>query len=243
MGLLLQSTIGEQLEQAIWLGFPTSNNEAEYEAILVELSLALTLSASKLETCSDSQLVIRKIQGEYEAKDEHMARCLNDTEVQYVLAELHEGVCGNHVGGRTLAHRAHWQEYYWPTMKQDAANYVKRCDQCQRHAPIPHISHMPSKFLLMATDYFNKWVEAEAYANIKDKDVSRTLPFAIAYGMNAVIPMEVDMPTARTIVQGQRNDNLELERHLNWADKARGNAAIRMASYKQRAITHYNWKV
>ena len=61
--------------------------------------------------------------------------------------------------------------------------------------------------------------------------------------MNAVIPMEVDMPTARTIVQGQRNDNLELERHLNWADKARGNAAIRMASYKQRAITHYNWKV
>lgn len=77
MGLLLQSTIGEQLEQAIWLGFPTSNNEAEYEAILVELSLALTLSASKLETCSDSQLVIRKIHGEYEAKDEHMARYLS----------------------------------------------------------------------------------------------------------------------------------------------------------------------
>ena len=26
---------------------------------------------------------------------------------QYVLAELHEGICGNHLGGRTLAHRAH----------------------------------------------------------------------------------------------------------------------------------------
>ena len=29
------------------------------------------------------------------------------------------------------------------------------------------------KFLLVATDYFSKWVETEAYASIKDKDVTR----------------------------------------------------------------------
>lgn len=29
------------------------------------------------------------------------------------------------------------------------------------------------KFLLVATDYFNKWVEAETYASIKDKDVAK----------------------------------------------------------------------
>ena len=54
MGLLLQSSTGEQLEQAIRLGFPTFNNEAKYEAILVGLSIALTLSTSKLEIHSDS---------------------------------------------------------------------------------------------------------------------------------------------------------------------------------------------
>ena len=39
IGLLLQSPIGEQLEQAIQLGFLVSNNEAEYEVILVGLNL------------------------------------------------------------------------------------------------------------------------------------------------------------------------------------------------------------
>lgn len=33
--------------------------------------------------------------------------CLDSSEAQYVLAKLHEGMCGNHTGGRSLAHRAH----------------------------------------------------------------------------------------------------------------------------------------
>ncbi|RVW70979.1 Transposon Tf2-2 polyprotein [Vitis vinifera] len=76
VGLLLQSLTGEHLEQAIRLGFPASNNEAEYEAILSGLDLALALSVSRLRVYSDSQLVVRHIQKEYEAKDERMARYL-----------------------------------------------------------------------------------------------------------------------------------------------------------------------
>ena len=55
-------------------------------------------------------------------------KCLNNAETQYVLAELHEGICGNRIEGQTIAHRAHSQGYYWPTMKQDVVNYVKKCD-------------------------------------------------------------------------------------------------------------------
>ena len=29
------------------------------------------------------------------------------------------------------------------------------------------------KFLFIATDYFNKWVETKAYASIKDKNVHK----------------------------------------------------------------------
>ena len=73
VGLLLQSPTGEHLEQAIRLGFPASNNEVEYEAILSGLGLALALSVSRLQVYSDSQLVVRHVQKEYEAKDAHMA--------------------------------------------------------------------------------------------------------------------------------------------------------------------------
>ncbi|RVW39351.1 Transposon Ty3-I Gag-Pol polyprotein [Vitis vinifera] len=76
VGLLLQSPTGEQLKQTIRLGFPASNNEAEYEAILSRMDLALALSVSKLRVYSDSQLVVRQVQKEYEAKDERMTQYL-----------------------------------------------------------------------------------------------------------------------------------------------------------------------
>ena len=57
-------------------------------------------------------------------------RCLNHSEALYVLAELHEGVCGNHSEGRSLVHRSHSQGYYWSTMKKDVTAYVKKCDKC-----------------------------------------------------------------------------------------------------------------
>ena len=88
VGLLLQSTTGEQLEQAIRLGFPASNNEVEYEAILSGLDLALALSVSKLRIYSDSQLVVRHVQEEYGAKDERMTQYL--TKVRDTLQRLTE---------------------------------------------------------------------------------------------------------------------------------------------------------
>nr|CAN72632.1 hypothetical protein VITISV_025688 [Vitis vinifera] len=80
--------IREHLEQAIRLGFPASNNEVEYEVILSGLDLALALSVSKLRVYSDSQLVVRHVQKEYEAKDARMARYL--TKVRDTLQRFTE---------------------------------------------------------------------------------------------------------------------------------------------------------
>ena len=50
--------------------------------------------------------------------------CLGTEEVDYVMREVHEGICGNHSGSRSLVHKLMQVGYYWPTMQKDAEAYV-----------------------------------------------------------------------------------------------------------------------
>ena len=72
--------------------------------------------------------------------------CLHPEKVGQLLAELYEGVCGSHVGGQSLAHRAMTQGFWWPQMQKDATEYVRKCEQCQKHAPLIHqpVGHLNS---------------------------------------------------------------------------------------------------
>ena len=71
-GLILTSLEGIDIEYALRFGFHTSNNEAEYEAVIASLNLAHSLEVDQLEVYSDSQLVVRQIEDTYEAKSENM---------------------------------------------------------------------------------------------------------------------------------------------------------------------------
>ncbi|KAJ8478335.1 hypothetical protein OPV22_022062 [Ensete ventricosum] len=127
-----------------------------------------------------------------------LLRCLNPTEAQTTLAEIHEGICGDHVGARTLAHMVLRQGYYWPTLRKDAQAYVQNCEPCQKHARFQHRPMVPlstadcawpfaqwgmdllgpfppasgqRRFLIVGVDYFTKWLEAEPLASITEKQV------------------------------------------------------------------------
>ncbi|GFS37212.1 hypothetical protein Acr_00g0050680 [Actinidia rufa] len=259
-GLVIRAPSGEQMEYAIRMGFQATNNEAEYEALLAELSVTTELGAQSLEVFSDSQLVVNQVQGDYLAKDSRMIaylgevkamfakikefkihliprednkkadalanlastfefisdkciplefltnpsigvanqilqteenptwldeiidylqkgilpkdklqarrlqyrssrfcifkgrlykrsfsgpllRCLRPEEAEYVLREIHESICGNHSGARSLAKKTIRQGYFWPTIERDAAAYIKRCDKCQRFTLVSRLPH------------------------------------------------------------------------------------------------------
>ncbi|XP_074378309.1 uncharacterized protein LOC141719841 [Apium graveolens] len=70
------------------LNFPTTNNEAEYEALIAGLVLARTLRVKNLKVCGDSKLVISQVKGEFEARDEIMVKYVHL--VRAVLTQFNE---------------------------------------------------------------------------------------------------------------------------------------------------------
>ena len=247
-------------------------------------------------------------------------------------------------------------------MKSDAADYVHKCDRCHQQAPILRsptqdlisisspwpfaqwginiVGPLPTapakkKLLLVATHYFSKWIEAEAFASIKDKEVTqfiwkniicrfnipRTIisdngpqfdslvyrnfcqelkiknlystprypqsdgqaeaynktlltalkkrldvakgkwvdelprvlwayrmtagrptgisPFALTYGIEAIIPTEIGMTTLRTEMPEQPNTEFIIK-ELDTVDELRETVAVRIASYHRRLENLYN---
>uniref|UniRef100_A0A151UHE5 Retrovirus-related Pol polyprotein from transposon 17.6 n=1 Tax=Cajanus cajan TaxID=3821 RepID=A0A151UHE5_CAJCA len=317
-GIILESPSGITLEQSLRFGFKTSNNQAEYEALLAGMRLAAEMGATKVECWTDSKVVAEQVNDNFQVKDAHLLKyyhmfkamkdqfhevqvrhsppcnneradqlarlessrkpgqlrstihlelptssipqecmpierptsswmtniinyiinsselsdpleakkvqtqaarysviagelyrrgfstpllkCLDQPQADYVLREIHEGICGSHSGARTLAAKVLRAGYYWPTLKTDCAEYVKKCKQWQQHGNLIHASaeqlHSVSapwpfalwgidilgpfplakgqcKFLVVAVDYFTKWIEAEPLATITAANVQK----------------------------------------------------------------------
>lgn len=132
--------------------------------------------------------------------DGTLLRCLETEESKHALSKVHEGICGSHSNGFTLARKLLRAGYYWLDMEKDAIKFAKTCEKCQLHgnlihAPardlIPFITHWPfqqwafdligqiypassngHKFIITATEYFTKWVEAIPLIKATGKQVA-----------------------------------------------------------------------
>ena len=52
-------------------------------------------------------------------------RCVKEEEeAKYVLEEVHGGICGDHMGAKSLARKIMRVGYFWPTKQQDAADFI-----------------------------------------------------------------------------------------------------------------------
>ena len=70
--VVLLSPEGDVVECMIRLDFPTTNNEAEYEELVVGLDLARAAGATSIVIYCDSQVITNQINRDYECKGERM---------------------------------------------------------------------------------------------------------------------------------------------------------------------------
>ena len=66
-------------------------------------------------------------------------RCLKKEEVERVMEEVHQGICGLHMNGRMLAKKILRMGYFWNAMETDYVDCVKSCHDCQTHANLNHV--------------------------------------------------------------------------------------------------------
>ncbi|XP_061357177.1 uncharacterized protein LOC133301549 [Gastrolobium bilobum] len=137
-----------------------------------------------------------------------LLKCLNPSDVQFLLEEIHEGINGHHMGGHSLAKKEMRARFYWPTMERDVHEHVKKCEKFQRFAdvhkaPPEELKSITSpwpfykwgidilgpfpiaagrvQWLIVAIDYFTKWVEAEPLATITSQRARKFFWRSIVY--------------------------------------------------------------
>ena len=91
-----------------------------------------------------------------------------------------------------------------------------------------------------------KWVEELpgvlwAYRTTARKPTGVS-PFALTYGMEAVIPTEIGLPTVRATASESENEE-SITRELDTSDELREAVAIRVASCQRRLANFYNKRV
>ncbi|XP_065630881.1 uncharacterized protein LOC136068105 [Quercus suber] len=72
VGLVLISPEKIVIEKSLRLNFMATNNEAEYEALLMGMAMVRRMRGKSVEVFSDSRLIVGQVQGDFEAKDERM---------------------------------------------------------------------------------------------------------------------------------------------------------------------------
>ena len=151
---------------------------------------------------------------------------LSKEDSKVLMGEIHKGVCGSHQSAFKMKWVIKRNGYFWPTMLEDCFAYYKGYQECQKfdnvqRAPASAMNpiikpwpfrgwgihsigqiYQPSsknhKFILVATDYFTKWVEAIPLKNATSRDMVEFVREHIIYRLGIPQTITTDQGTMFT---------------------------------------------
>ena len=127
--------------------------------------------------------------------------CVTAKEAQQIIEEVHESSYGPHMNAHMLLRKIMRQGYYWTTIEVDCVAHVWKCNQFQVHGDLKQMPPMPlhimtspwpfstwgidiigkihpttsngHEFILIAINYFTKWVEVALYKVLNSKKAAQ----------------------------------------------------------------------
>eukprot|EP00253_Pinus_taeda_P021597 PITA_21597 len=186
--------------------------------------------------------------------------CLVEEKVKRVVEDFHRGDYGGHLFWKTTANKILNAGYYCPSLFSDVYKAVKNCHECQIFegkqklqplplkpieisAPFQHwgldfireihpTSSGQHRWILTATDYFTKWIEAIPTRQATDAGWHKKLvnalwadrvsqknfigmsPFELVYGTDTVFPTLLVVPVFK-LLQEAGSEEDPMQRRIN----------------------------
>jgi hypothetical protein len=162
----------------------------------------------------------------YKSLDGVLLQCLGQEEAKRMMSEVHDGLCGVHQSAYRMKWVIRQTGCYWPTMLEDCFEYYKGCQDCQKFGNIQRVPasvlnpiikpwpfrgwgidligqiNPPSskwhKFVLLATDYFTKWVEAIPLKKVTSENMVEFVKEHIIYRFGIPQTITTDQGTQFT---------------------------------------------
>ncbi|XP_075665139.1 uncharacterized protein LOC142634758 [Castanea sativa] len=238
VGIVLHTPEEDKIKCMIRLDFATTNNKAEYEALVVGLDLAIAAGAKSVVIYSNSQIMTSQVNGSYDCKNEMMKRYLekvkgrmNNLQIKVIQIPREENQEVDQLARATSA-----KPMIIP--KETTGN-----NSTTTHSETFVLS-LGSK---ITTHRPPARPQANGQVEVTNRTTTRTptreTPFQLAYGSEALIPAEVGLTSYRVESYDKSKNEEALRLQLNLVDEVRAAAAQRLTRYQDMMAKHYNSKV
>src|SRR4051812_9375255 len=197
--------------------------------------------------------------------DSVLLRCVDKNEAKEIIKEIHEGTFGTHANGHSMARKILRAGYYWLTMEADCFQHARTCHKCQIYADKVHVPPNPlnvlsspwpfamwgidmigmiepkasngHRFILVAIDYFTKWVEAASYTNVTRQVVTRFIKHNIIcrYGVPSRIITDNGSNLNNNMMR-ELCEEFKIEHHNSSPYRPKMNGAVEAANKNIKKI-------
>nr|GEV18450.1 reverse transcriptase domain-containing protein [Tanacetum cinerariifolium] len=268
-GIIITNLEGKEFTYALRFKFNTTNNEAEYEALIAGLRIARKMEVQNLQANMDSKLVANQVNGVYVAKDSSMIKYLDkvknraSTFKEFSIKQVPRGENKkadtlSKMVSTSFAHLS--KQVLVEELKEksiDEKEVLAVVEEEGRTWLTPIYEYLIEEILLKEKrkarairrkarrdNPFKDWCEklciCQGFASVKHPQANGLVKRA---NRSLVIPVEIGMPTLRTAEVDMIKNDEALEINLDLLEERREHTSNQEAKSKAKMEKYYNTKV